>query len=241
MPRSEALGRTAAKHELVDGAFLFCTACFAVHRIMRADRAPVYFADGTSTPTDDAQKFLHDHLGHRLQVLRRSSDAEMMSHPRWDPMCRVAWEISDGESDFVVTFARTDLEAPREYTIAPGHMVLAHESVEVDAETLHHVIDEALYPHTAPPRRIEFLIQRCRQMVAATPVDLFEPLDESREEPNVQLACLPGTVVDALRVELPCWFNPGDSECLREVIDKDLRHDIPVVRWTRQYRIETSA
>ena len=103
MPRSEALGRTAAKHELVEGAFLFCTACFAVHRIVSADRAPVYFADGTSTPTDDAQKFLHDHLGHRLQVLRRSSDAEMMSHPRWDPMCRVAWEISDGESDFVVT------------------------------------------------------------------------------------------------------------------------------------------
>jgi len=47
--------------------------------------------------------------------------------------------------------------------------------------------------------------------------------------------------VDALRVEVPCWFNPGDSECLREVIDKDLRHDIPVIRWTRQYRIETSA
>jgi hypothetical protein len=189
-------------------------------------------------PTDDAQKFLASHLDHRLQVLRRSSDAEMMSHPRWDPMCRVAWEVSDGESAFVVTFGRNDLEAPREYTIAPGHMVLAHEAVEVDTQTLHHVIDEALFPHAAPARKIETLIQRCRRLVAATPVDLFEPLDECREEPNVQLACLPEAVVDALRAELPFWFSETESQCLREVIDGDLRHEIPVIRWIRQYRIE---
>jgi hypothetical protein len=238
MSQTLVLGRTAAERKLVDGAFLFCADCRAVHRVTRSDRAAIFAVDGTAIANDDAHKFLGAHLEHTLQVLRRSSEAEMMSHPRWDPMCRVAWDVSDGERDFVVTFGRADVETPREYTIAPGHMVLTHESVEVDAETMHHAIDEALYPHAVSVRKIESLIQRCRQMVAATPLELFEPLDESRAEANVQLACLPGPVVDALRTELPCWFSDVETECLREVIDKDLRLYIPIVRCTRQYRIE---
>jgi len=237
MPQPAPIG-LSSERKLFDGAFLFCADCLAVHRVTRADRAPMFFADGTPAESDDAQKFLTTHLDHRFRVLRRSSDAEMISHPRWDPMCRVAWEVSDGDDDFVVTFGRSDLETPREYTIMRGRMVLAHESVDLDIETLHHVIDEALYPHAAPTRKIDILIGRCRQMVAATPLELFEPLAESREDANVQLACLPAAVVDALREELPCWFSDVESECLREVIDKDLRNDIPTVRCTRQYRIE---
>jgi len=238
MPQPQVLGPIAAEPRLVDGAFLFCVDCSAVHRVTRTDRASVYAVDGNPITVDDAERFLGVHLDHRLQVLRRSSEAEMMSHPRWDPMCRVAWEVSNGEKDFVVTFGRADLETPREYTIAPGHMVLVEESAELDAETLHHVIDEALYPHAAPTRKLECLIRRCKQMIASTPPDQFEPFDESRAEPNVQLACLPGRIVDALHTELPSWFSDIETECLREVITKDLRHHIPIVRCARRYRIE---
>ena len=47
MPDSMALGQTAVRGELFDGAFLFCTACKAVHRVTGSDRAPIYLPDGT--------------------------------------------------------------------------------------------------------------------------------------------------------------------------------------------------
>ena len=136
MPAPTLLGWTAAERDLIDGAFVFCTDCHVVHRVTRSDRAPLYLSDGTPIQTDDYERFLAFHRDHRLQVLRRSSDAEMISHPRWDPMCRVMWDVSDGDTDFVVTFGRTDIEGPREYVVTPGRMRLERESVEVDEDAL---------------------------------------------------------------------------------------------------------
>ena len=238
MPLPALLGWTAAERDLIDGAFVFCTDCYAVHRVTRSDRAPIYLSDGTPTQTDDCERFLGVHRDHRLQLLRRSSDAEMISHPRWDPMCRVTWEISDGENDFIVTFGRTEVEGPREYVVAPGRMVLESESVDVDEEALHHTIDEALYPHAAPVHKIIALIQTCRRLLLATSSDELELLDESREEPNVQLAGLPQSVAEGLREKVRDLFSEDEAEGLFTILDHDLRCDIPVVRLTRHYRIE---
>jgi hypothetical protein len=238
MPVPTLLGWTAPGRDLIDGAFVFCTDCYAVHRVNRSDRAPVYLSDGTPTLVDDCERFLAVHRDHRLQVLSRSSDAEMISHPRWDPMCRVMWDVSDGETDFVVTFGRTDIEAPREYVVTPGRMVLERESVEVDEDALRRTIDEALYPHAAPVHKIDALIQTCRRLVLGTPSDELELLDESRDEPNVQLAGLPRSVAEPLREKVRELFSEEESEGIFAVLDHDLRYDIPVVRLIRRYRIE---
>jgi hypothetical protein len=238
MPAPTLLSWTAAERDLIDGAFVFCTDCHAVHRVTRNDRAPIYLSDGTAVQTDDCERFLAFHRDHRLQVLRRSSDAEMISHPRWDPMCRVTWDVSDGESDFVVTFGRTDIEGPREYVVAPGRMVLERESVDLDEEALHRTIDEALYPHAAPAHKIAALIQTCRRLLLATSSDELELLDESREEPNVQLAGLPLSVAEQLREKVREVFSEEETEGLFSILDHDLRYDIPVVRLIRHYRIE---
>ena len=97
--------------------------CKAVHRVTQSDRAPIYLPDGTPIAANDQRQFLAAHRDHGLQLLERSSDAEVISHPRWDPMCRVAWEVSDGENELIVTFGRIDIEAPRQYSILPGRMV----------------------------------------------------------------------------------------------------------------------
>jgi hypothetical protein len=238
MPVPTLLGWTAAGRDLIDGTFVFCTDCYAVHRVSRSDRAPVYLSDGTPTLVDDCERFLAIHRDHRLQVLRRSSDAEMISHPRWDPMCRVMWDVSDGETDFVVTFGRADIEGPREYVVTPGRMVLERESVEVDEEALRRTIDEALYPHAAPIHKIDALIQACRRLLLATPSDELEPLDESRDEPNVQLAGLPQPVAESLREKVRELFSDEEAEGIFAILDHDLRYDIPVVRLIRSYRIE---
>jgi hypothetical protein len=238
MPVSTLLFSTVAERNLIDGAFVFCTDCHVVHRVTRSDRAAIYLSDGTPIQTDDCERFLAFHRDHRLQVLHRSSDAEMISHPRWDPMCRVTWDVSDGESDFVVTFGRSEIEGPREYMVAPGRMVLERESVDLDEEALHRTIDEALYPHAAPVHKIGALIQTCRGLLAATSGDDLELLDESRDEPNVQLAGLPQSVADRLRQKVRELFSDEEAEGLFAILEHDLRYDIPVVRLIRRYRIE---
>jgi hypothetical protein len=241
MSYSIALGQTAGERELFDGAFLFCTACKAVHRVTQSDRASIYLPDGTPIAANDQRQFLAAHRDHGLQLLERSSDAEVISHPRWDPMCRVAWEVSDGQNELIVTFGRIDIEAPRQYSILPGRIVVERESVEVDGEALHQVIDEALYPHAAPLGKIQALVDECRRLVSTAPFDSIEPLEESRDDPNVQLACLPDSIARALRVEVMRMFSSAEAAPLVDVIDGDLRRDIPVLRLTRNYRIETQS
>jgi hypothetical protein len=239
MPDSVELGQAAVRGGLCDGAFLFCPDCGAVHRVTGSDRAPIYLLDGTPVAADDLEEFLAAHRDHGLRLLERSSEAEMISHPRWDPMCRVAWEVSDGCNEFIVTFGRSDVETPRQYSILPGRMVVERESIEVDAEALHQVIDEALYPHAAPLRNIQALVKECRRLVSTAPFRSVEPLAESRDDPNVQLACLPDAVARALQIEVVRAFPSAESERLVDVIDGDLRREVPILRLTRQYRIDT--
>jgi hypothetical protein len=239
MPYPVALGRIPPDLAAFNGAFLYCTDCSAAHRISQTDRSPIYLDDGTLTSADDLQRFLGAHVEHRFRLLRRSSDAEMLSHARWDPMCRVAWEASDGESDFVVTFGRTDLGSPRQYAIFPGRLLVENECVELDAEALRRVIDEALYPHAAPESKIEPVVELCQRAIATIPSDRFEPVDEERDDPSVQLACLPPSVVEALLGEARRRFSASEAERLAQVVGDDLRRDIPLIRVTRRYRIQS--
>lgn len=237
MPSPVTLGRITPTLERFEGAFLRCTDCNAVHRIARSDRAPVYLNDGTPTAADDFQKFLTDHSDHRFQLLHRANEAEMISHARWDPMCRIAWEVTDGESSFVVMFGRADLEQSRQYAVSPGRMSLEGETIRVDAEVFHRLVDEALFPHAASQKKIDALLDRCQRSVAAVPTERFEPVDELRDDPNVQLACLPESVIAELRAAALALFAPDEAQRLFEVIENDLRTFIPVVRIARHYRI----
>ena len=240
MPHPVTLGRITPTLERFEGAFLCCTDCNAVHRVARSDRAPAYALDGTTTAVDDFQKFLSMHADHRFRLLHRSSDAEMLSHARWDPMCRIAWEVSDGEHSYVVTFGRSDIDRTREYAVLPGRMNLESETIRVDSEVFQRLVDEALFPHAAPSRKIDLLLEKCRRLVATVPGDRYDPVDELRDDPNVQLACLPESIVAELRVEALSLFSRDEAQRLLEVIENDLRTYIPVVRIARHYRIEAN-
>jgi hypothetical protein len=120
-------------------------------------------------------------------------------------------------------------------------MNLENETIAIDDEVLHRLVDEALFPHAAPQKKIDALLERCRRAVVAMPSERFEPIDEVRDDPNVQLACLPDSVVAELRTATLALFAPEEAERLVDVIENDLRAFIPVVRISRQYRIGTAA
>lgn len=235
------IARIASIPETSEGAFLLCADCSVVHRVSAADRAPLYGADGLAQAADDFQEFVGQHVDHRLRVLHRSSDAEVCSHARWDPMCQVAWEVSDGERSWVVRFGREDMESPRRYTITPGELQLVSESVEVDLEVLTQTVDEALFPHAVPPRKLDALVECCRRLLASVGTDALEPIDEDRADPTVQLACLPPQVAAALATQARSLFDEDESRAIAEAVDRDLRFVIPVVRYRRLHRIVETA
>jgi hypothetical protein len=237
MHPSPAYDASSEDRRRLDGAFVHCADCSAVHRITTSDGATRFLADGTAADADDYLEFLGAHLDHRLELLRRSSDAEIITHPRWDPMCRVAWEVSDGEHGFVVISGRSDVDGPRQYAIAPGRMALEVDTIDLEDDTLRRLIDEALYPHAAPLAKIERVVAACRERLAATPKELVEPVAESRDEPGVQLACLPIALAAGLAAEVHRLFADPDRERLLVLVTGDLVHEIPTIRVTRRYTI----
>lgn len=223
--------------EETESGFLFCADCGSAHRMSPVDRAPLFALDGSATPTDDFQSFCVLHADHDLRILRRSNDAEIHSHPRWDPMRTVWWEASDGRTSFVVRSERPDVESPRRYGVEPGRLVLEEESAQLDDELLRGVLDDALFPHSAPPTHLDFVIDGCRRELAALPLDALAPVDEDRDDPNVQLACLPAPVVHRVRGLVAEVFRGAEAQRLAEVFERDLRFEIPVVRVVRRYAV----
>ena len=224
--------------EVEEGAFVFCTGCSEAHRVSRADRAPLYARDGSARLTDDFAGFLARHDHHPLKVLRRSTDAEMLTHARHDPMCQVLWEVADEDGTrFVVTFGRDDVESPRRYLIHPGELAVESETIRLDAEVFRAVVDEALYPHAASDSKLSSFVRACGERLATVPWERFDPIDEDREEPDTQLACLPGSVIVDIAAIVRTFFSGEDARRLLELFAHELREEIPVVRLRRTYTI----
>jgi hypothetical protein len=154
-------------------------------------------------------------------------------------MRRVCWEVSDGKDWFVVSFGREDLESPRRYAIAPGRLIVDRESIDIDGELLHEVIDDALYPSAAPPSKLETFIERCRAAVASLAWEAFELVDEDRDDPNIQQACLPESVVKQLRHDAREIFAGPEGERVAELVQRDLRFEIPVIHLARRYTLQS--
>jgi hypothetical protein len=221
-----------------EGAFLFCGGCFEVHRISRTDRAPFYDLEGFWHVRDDLRSFLARHEEHPLRVLRRASDAEMHSHSRHDPMCRVLWEVTDDQDGhFIVSFGRDDVGSPRRYAIQPGRLVVVSESIEIDATLLRALIDEALFPLSAPDSKLAGLIEACRSRVRVLPWEQFDPVDEDRGDPGTHLACLPVEVVSGVSAEVGRSFCGPEVERILDLVQRELRHQIPIVRLQRRYAV----
>jgi hypothetical protein len=220
-----------------DASFVYCADCGSLHRVTSADQAPFFEADGSSSPRDDLALFLARHDRHAVRILRRASDVEIHSHPRHDPMRRVSWEVTDGDVAFVVTCDREDVGSPRRYTIAPARLSVVSESIDVDAEILRRVIDEAVFPQAIPPSRLRWLGNLCARIVRSLSWEAFEPVDEDRENPNVQLAYLPDAAAGRLREEIAVLFAGDEGRRLGEAIERELRSSIPVVRLLRRYEI----
>lgn len=222
-----------------EGEFLLCKACLAVHRISAADRSPFFGGDGHSEPADDLAEFLLAHAGHPLERLVRFGEAEIRSHARHDPMCRVTWEVQDREGRrYVVSFGRDDVESPRRYSIRPGRLCLVSEYLEIDGDLLRSVLDEALFPNAAPEWKLRRLLEACRCEVARLPLERLEPIEEDREDPAALRACLPEGVAEALAAEAAALFSGPEAERLAAVLHGELRHEIPVVRILRHYTVE---
>jgi hypothetical protein len=231
---SEADGGATEPHR---GTWLFCRECLVAHRVSDADRAPAYDADGTAQPVDDLQTFLRAHQEHPIGALTRTSDRESRSHPRWDPMIRVAIEATDGESSFVVVSARHELGSARHSVVRPGRLIPIEEVAVLDEALLRDAVDDALFPYAAPASLLDGFIDRVRTLIERTPLDDFELVDEDRLDPTIELAGLPASIIEPLRAALLQLFPKAEAARIFTLLERELRAEIPVVRVRRRYAI----
>lgn len=221
--------------ECPDGGLLFCRSCLVAHRVGDTDRAPLHALDGSVHGMDDRQAFLRAHDDHPIGVLTRSSDAEVRSHPRWDPMVRILFEATDGETSWIVVGERDDLAGPRRYRVRSGRLELAEESVSLDEELLREMIDDALFPYAAPASLLDDFIARVRGLVEKSPIGSFDLVGEDRQDPAVELAGLPDAIIDRLRRAVGQLIPFDEATRLGELFDRELRGEVPVVRVRRRY------
>ena len=221
--------------DLDRATWLFCRECLTAHRLSDADQRPIFANDGTATPADDLRGYLRAHDGHALGALARSSDRESRSHPRWDPMIRVTVEATDGETSYVIVSERTDVMSPRRYVVRPGRLVVVEERAMLDDALLRDAVDDALFPYAAPESLLDALLERVQVLVERTPVDDFDLVDEDRHDPTVELAGLPPSVVDPLRLALLELFPRAEAARIVALLERELSCEIPVVRVRRRY------
>ena len=229
------LAASSSRLDLPPGTFLFCRACRIAHRIDEADRAPLYAVDGASRAVDDRQAFLRAHQDHAIGALTRSSEREIRSRPRWDPMVRTTCEATDGESSWIVVSEREEVGGPRRHWVRPGRLVVAEESVSLDEGLLREAVDDALFPYAAPASLLDEVVARVRAMVERTLPDAYEFVAEDRRDPTVELAGLPTPIVEAFRRLVESALPEGEARRLVDLAERELRADLPIVRVRRRY------
>ena len=221
--------------DLDRATWLFCRECLTAHRLSDADQRPIFASDGTATPADDLRGYLRAHDGHPLGALARSSDRESRSHPRWDPMIRITVEATDGETRYVIVSERADVTSPRHYVVRPGRLVAVEERAMLDEALLRDAVDDALFPYAAPESLLDALLERVRVLIERTPIDDFDLVDEDRHDPTIELAGLPPTVVEPLRLALLELFPRAEAARIVGLLERELSCEIPVVRVRRRY------
>ncbi|MEA2627080.1 MAG: hypothetical protein QOD06_3125 [Candidatus Binatota bacterium] len=223
----------------VGADFLACVSCGAAHRLSELDRTPSYDLDGSAHGRDDRQSFRSAHAAHRVRFLRRAGDLEVRSHSRGDPMAQVVWQATDGDRSYLVTCERSDAASPRRYTVRRGRLVRHREAVDLDRDVVIGLLDDALYPYSAPAGKLALLVEAWWRRTEEISMDRFDPIGEDRRDPAVQLACVPPCLVEAYHQEVRRLFEGVEALRVIDLVDGELRQDIPIVRLERRYSIVT--
>ncbi len=199
--------------------FWRCVPCEHVIRLTQYDDV-----SGSSYPLwrlaarEERGRFLEQHRKHLVELLVQTTPHAAASGPLTDPTTVLWWEVSNAARRFVVEgtrmapgldAARVTLDHPMLYRCITGRLRIGRADVAIPTEELARAIDQGLFPHVLPVRKLDTLVQAATRMLRALAANDLEIVGESAADPTLLLARLQPAALEAvlagLRPFLVAW------------------------------------
>ncbi|HJY85085.1 MAG TPA: hypothetical protein VKK81_28885 [Candidatus Binatia bacterium] len=186
---------------------LYCRPCLEVQLMSPYDSAPLYREQGDDfeeEPDQGRNIFLQRHSGHSLTTLKKKKDKFSADRPVWDPFRTAYEEVTDGRETFLLKSWRTDISAPRQYTLLRGSLDIA-TTVTLPEEPLRSSL-AGCFPSFTP--LLPGLMKALQRTVSMLPSDEFIPAYCSADDPQVSFSYL---AEHHLRMLVRCCYEVGLS------------------------------
>ncbi len=194
--------------------FIRCRDCEELFRPSPHDRTPEYHL-GNDGPVaevrDDCMAFLTRHARHALATLRATGTPAVHDGPLSDPMASTVWEVSDGEEVLLVQGGRTALTEPLRYRVIPGRLVTEKSAVEISEDDIRGDVDRALFPGSAPHRKLDAFVTRFKTVAWDLDPATLEIVYDLPGDPTLSVAKLPTWALERLAESARQIFDHGDA------------------------------
>jgi hypothetical protein len=195
--------------------FVHCRDCDALFRPSPLDRAPAFHvtADGTTVEEarDDCMAFLTEHARHALETLRLTGAPAVHDGSLSDPMASSYREVTNGTDVMVVHSGRASLDEPIRHRIVPGRVLVEPPAVEIPAAEVRTEIDRALYPGTAPDRKLDAFVGRFKAIAWDLDPATLEIVYDLSGDPTSSVAKLPAWALARLAHAAHEIFDATDA------------------------------
>jgi hypothetical protein len=194
--------------------FVHCRDCEELFRPSPFDRTPEFrlTEDGAvAEMRDDCMAFLTRHARHALETLRATGAPVVYAGPVSDPMTSTTSEVSNGDTVCLVQSWRTSLSEPLRYRIVPGQLIADATSIEIASDDIRADVDRALYPGTAPDRKLDAFVARFKAIAWDLDPATLEIVYDLSGDPTLSVAKLPAWALERLAASAREIFDGADA------------------------------
>jgi len=232
--------------------FWRCVPCAAVIRLTGEGSASPAADLGVSGPLwfaaaqQERSVFFEKHRTHLIELLTQTLPVLAATGPLWDPMTVLRWEVSNSARRFVVEGSRTrglpadrrpTLDDPLSYGCQPGRLQATPVSVEIPAEDLARIIDEALFPHTLPMRRLKTLTEAAACTLRGLKPEDVEILCDSATDATLGVGRIPEAALEAMIASAGLRAHQWERERLARRLRAARSADELLLTVARRYEI----
>jgi len=210
---------------------LYCQTCLEVRLLSPYDAAPSYRVHGDALeeePDQEREVFLRRHQDHSLAILKRRKNRISADRPAWDPFRTAYEEVTNGRETFLLKSWRTDLSAPRQYTLLRGALDVT-AAVILPEEPLRDTLARSF---AVSPTQLAALMKALQRTVTMLPPEELIPAYCSADDPRLSFAYL---AESHLRMLVHCCNKVGlaeDEASLRDFFfSKRQEEELMVEMW----------
>lgn len=196
---------------------------------------------------EERGRFLEQHRKHLVELLVQPVFHVAASGPLTDPATVLWWEVSNAARHFVVEgtrigpgldAARVTLDHPMLYRCTPGRLRIVRADVAVPTEDLARAMDQGLFPHVLPMRKLDALTEAAARMLRALDADDLEIVGESAPDPSLLLARLRPEALETLLIGLRPLLVPWEHARLAMYLRRLHAGDELIVGVQQRFEVE---